>query len=86
MTICILISFQIGLLVQSVLTALQPVVFGISVLLIHARIGLGWARDSYLTAGPTPTGISLNITTTTRQDPGEYDSDRGKWSRGSTVV
>ncbi|KAJ6524043.1 hypothetical protein B0H19DRAFT_1276731 [Mycena capillaripes] len=48
MTIGVLVSFQVGLLVQALLIALQPVIFGISVLLIHLRVGLGWTNDSNL--------------------------------------
>ncbi|KAJ7642923.1 hypothetical protein B0H17DRAFT_1148641 [Mycena rosella] len=71
-----LISFQIGLLAQSVLQALSPVVFGISVVLIHARVGLGWAKESY--TGTTPTGITLNISTVTSRWE-EPDLERGKY-------
>ncbi|KAJ6535737.1 hypothetical protein B0H19DRAFT_1383171 [Mycena capillaripes] len=78
MTIGILVSFQIGLLVQSVLTALQPVVFGISVLLIHLRVGLGWTTDSNL-GGFSPTEITLNLSRSSmRRGTREYDAELGK--------
>jgi hypothetical protein len=76
MTISILVSFQIGLLVQSLLTAIQPVVFGISVLLIHIRVGLGWATD--VNSGSTPTEISINLTTLVQRSGQEYDVEQGK--------
>ncbi|KAJ6557015.1 hypothetical protein DFH09DRAFT_1164196 [Mycena vulgaris] len=75
MTICILISFQIGLLAQAVLTALQPVIFGISVVLIHARVGLGWAQEAYIASSPS--GITLNVSTVTWRE-GDYDLEQGK--------
>ncbi|KAJ6480575.1 hypothetical protein C8R47DRAFT_1285040 [Mycena vitilis] len=79
MTIGILVTFQAGSLVQSVLTALQPVVFGISVLSIHVRVGLGWAAtvDS---SDSTPTGITLNLASTHRGSryQSEYDLEQGK--------
>ncbi|KAJ7475060.1 hypothetical protein FB451DRAFT_1558225 [Mycena latifolia] len=61
MTVCILVSFRIGLLVQMVLTALQPVVFGISVVLIHARIGLGWAEEAGGRFGAGKSGCLLDV-------------------------
>ncbi|KAJ6595252.1 hypothetical protein DFH09DRAFT_160273 [Mycena vulgaris] len=73
MTICILISFQIGLSAQMVLTALQPVIFGISVVLVHARVGLGWAQKSRIASSPA--GITLNVSTVTWR---EGDLERGK--------
>ncbi|KAJ7474167.1 hypothetical protein FB451DRAFT_1466726 [Mycena latifolia] len=80
MTVCTLISFQIGLLVQSVFTALQPVVFGISVVLIHARVGLGWAKESYI-GGSMPTQITLN-TVTSQGSRGQEESDLERGKRG----
>ncbi|KAJ7694534.1 hypothetical protein B0H17DRAFT_1199064 [Mycena rosella] len=75
MTVGILVSFQIGLLVQSVLTALSPVVFGISVVLIHARVGLGWAKDNYIEPTPTPIALSVSLATSRSE---ERDLERGK--------
>ncbi|KAJ7657190.1 hypothetical protein DFH06DRAFT_1409332 [Mycena polygramma] len=79
MTIGILVSFQAGSLVQAVLTALQPVVFGISVLLIHVRVGLGWA-GTVDSSDSTPTGITLNLVSTHRGSryQSEYDLEQGK--------
>lgn len=45
-TIALLISFQFGFVGQSVWEGITPVIFGISTVLIHVRIGLGWAHDS----------------------------------------
>ncbi|KAJ7164475.1 hypothetical protein C8R46DRAFT_1278846 [Mycena filopes] len=75
MNICVLVSFQIGTLVQSVFTALQPVVFGISVLMIYARVGLGWATGP----GSTPTTISLNMSAVQSRGSCRYDAERGKF-------
>jgi hypothetical protein len=75
MNIAILIAFQAGLLAQTVLISLQPVIFGLSVLLIHARVGLGWAKDSY--AASSPTSITLDVGTVPYRQ-GKYDLERGK--------
>ncbi|KAJ7146867.1 hypothetical protein C8R44DRAFT_864586 [Mycena epipterygia] len=86
MSVCILVSFQIGLLVQSVFTALQPVVFGLSVLLIHARVGLGWAQESYRansTSLPTAISLNINVTRTTRADGTVVESMIGSRGNGS---
>ncbi|KAJ7616644.1 hypothetical protein FB45DRAFT_1105948 [Roridomyces roridus] len=87
-TICILVSFQIGLLIQDVFTALQPVVFGISLLLIHARVGLGWAKES-LSSEATGLTVNLNTTTMRTQRPEELEDDvferRKQWARESAV-
>ncbi|KAJ7330920.1 hypothetical protein DFH08DRAFT_1021991 [Mycena albidolilacea] len=78
MTVGVLVSFQIGLLVQAVLIPLQPVVFGISVLLIHLRAGLGWASDSGL-AGSGWTENSLDLSRDSmRRGTCEYDLELGK--------
>ncbi|KAF7349842.1 hypothetical protein MVEN_01284700 [Mycena venus] len=78
MTIGILVSFQIGLLAQAVLTALQPVVFGISVLLIHLRVGLGWTAESANALRSTPTEMTLRLSTSMQRRESEYDVERGK--------
>ncbi|KAF8140680.1 hypothetical protein K438DRAFT_1785513 [Mycena galopus ATCC 62051] len=78
MTIGILVSFQIGLLLQAVLIPLQPVISGISVLLIHLRVGLGWTNDSNLT-GSASTENSLNLSRVSmRRGTREYDLELGK--------
>ncbi|KAJ6536417.1 hypothetical protein DFH09DRAFT_1283817 [Mycena vulgaris] len=77
MIVCILITSQFDLLAQLVLrlTALQPVIFGISVVLIYARVGLGWAQEPYI-ASP-PSGITLSVSRVTRRE-GDHDLERGK--------
>ncbi|KAJ7848472.1 hypothetical protein B0H14DRAFT_2767800 [Mycena olivaceomarginata] len=45
MTILNLIAFHYNPALSSALTALQPLVFGISVCLIHVRVGLGWTTE-----------------------------------------
>ncbi|KAJ7252920.1 hypothetical protein C8J57DRAFT_1237744 [Mycena rebaudengoi] len=78
MTVGILVAFQIGLLVQAVLIALTPVIFGISVLLIHLRVGLGWTNDSNL-AGSGLTENSLKLSRVSmRRGTREYDLELGK--------
>ncbi|KAJ7102881.1 hypothetical protein C8R44DRAFT_808694 [Mycena epipterygia] len=56
-TIAILISFQIGFVGQLVWDGIAPVIFGISTVLIHVRIGLGWAHDADGQANSNPTRI-----------------------------
>lgn len=46
MTILILVSFQLGLSSQMVFSGVGAVVYGISTMLIHARVRLGWAYNS----------------------------------------
>lgn len=78
MTVGILVSFQIGFLVQAVFIALAPVVTGISVLLIHLRVGLGWTDDSNL-AGSGSTENSLNLSgVSMRRGTREFDLELGK--------
>ncbi|KAJ7102886.1 hypothetical protein C8R44DRAFT_808706 [Mycena epipterygia] len=56
-TIAILISFQFGFVGQLVWEGIAPVIFGISTILIHVRIGLGWAHDADGQANSNPTRI-----------------------------
>ncbi|KAJ7722369.1 hypothetical protein B0H16DRAFT_918591 [Mycena metata] len=74
MNILVLVSFEIGSIVQSVFMALQPVVFGISVLLIHVRVGMGWATGP----GSNRTTIALNTSSLGRQIDLESDAEGGK--------
>ncbi|KAJ6483078.1 hypothetical protein DFH09DRAFT_1292059 [Mycena vulgaris] len=83
MTVGILVSFQIGLLVQAVFIGLAPVIFGISVLLVHLRVGLGWTNDSNL-AGSGSTENSLNLSRVSmRRGTREYDLELGKVTSSS---
>ncbi|KAJ6489986.1 hypothetical protein C8R45DRAFT_929275 [Mycena sanguinolenta] len=78
MTVGVLVTFQTGLLVQAALIALQPVVFGISVLLIHLRVSLGWTDDSNL-AGSGSMENSVNLTRISmRRGTRESDLELGK--------
>ncbi|KAJ6484065.1 hypothetical protein C8R45DRAFT_1099226 [Mycena sanguinolenta] len=77
MTTAILVSFQIGLLAQAILEALQPVVFGISVLLIHLRVGLGWTTEGTNRVAPIGTDMTLTLSTI-RGGEQESDIERGK--------
>jgi hypothetical protein len=83
MTVGVLVSFRTDLLVQAVLIALQPVIFGISVLLIHLRAGLGWTNDSNL-AGSELTENSLNLSKVSmRRGTREDDLELGKVTSSS---
>jgi hypothetical protein len=74
MTISNLIAFHCNPVLSSALTALQPLVFGISICLIYVRVGLGWTTERN-----QPQEITLNIVkqeapTLTK----EYDLERGR--------
>ncbi|KAJ7143954.1 hypothetical protein C8R44DRAFT_864959 [Mycena epipterygia] len=43
-TIAILVSFHLGSIGQYIILIIAPAVFGISTVLIHVRIGLGWVH------------------------------------------
>ncbi|KAJ7091070.1 hypothetical protein C8R44DRAFT_891757 [Mycena epipterygia] len=58
-TISIVVSFQLGSTDQYIVLAIAPAVFGISTVLIHVRIGLGWAHDCSGHTGTNPTRISF---------------------------
>ncbi|KAJ6552038.1 hypothetical protein DFH09DRAFT_1167758, partial [Mycena vulgaris] len=58
-SIGILVTFQVGFVGQTVLAGIAPAVFGISTVLIHARIGLGWAHDPDRQIGSNPTRINF---------------------------
>jgi len=44
-TIAALVTYHVGFVGQVVFSGISPVVIGISTILIHARIGLGWAHE-----------------------------------------
>ncbi|KAJ7742740.1 hypothetical protein DFH07DRAFT_39849 [Mycena maculata] len=60
-SIALLAGFQIGFIAQQlVVQHLAPAIFGISTVLIHARIGLGWAYEP--SGQSTSVDISARIT------------------------
>ncbi|KAJ7666581.1 hypothetical protein DFH06DRAFT_1383778 [Mycena polygramma] len=46
-TVTLLVAFESGFMAAAVLTGIGPAVFGISTVLIHVRVGLGWATQKY---------------------------------------
>ncbi|KAF7328721.1 hypothetical protein MVEN_02500700 [Mycena venus] len=46
-TVLLLICFDSGLSAATILTGIGPAIFGISTVLIHARVGLGWAKQAH---------------------------------------
>ncbi|KAJ7494947.1 hypothetical protein FB451DRAFT_1212929 [Mycena latifolia] len=74
MTISNLIAFHYNPILSSALTALQPLVFGISVCLIHLRVGLGWTTERN-----QPQKITLNMAKQEAPTPTkEYDLEGGR--------
>ncbi|KAJ7471979.1 hypothetical protein FB451DRAFT_1399278 [Mycena latifolia] len=58
-TIGVLVTFQVGFIGEIVLSGVASAIFGISTVLIHARIGLGWAHDADRQIGSNPTRINF---------------------------
>ncbi|KAJ7218559.1 hypothetical protein GGX14DRAFT_695720 [Mycena pura] len=75
-TIGTLVTYHTGFIGQFVFADISPVVIGISTMLIHARIGLGWAHGSDTGgAASNPTRISF---ATPPEGALELDDRRGK--------
>ncbi|KAJ7787115.1 hypothetical protein B0H14DRAFT_2629728 [Mycena olivaceomarginata] len=55
-TALLLIFFESGLNAAAVLTGIGPAMFGISTVLIHARVGLGWAKRAHDSAAGRSAG------------------------------
>ncbi|KAJ7207844.1 hypothetical protein GGX14DRAFT_454555 [Mycena pura] len=76
MTIGALVTHKVGFVGQVVFSGNGPVVLGISTILIHARIGLGWAH------GSDADGAASNLTrisfAATPEEAQELDDRRGK--------
>ncbi|KAJ7471983.1 hypothetical protein FB451DRAFT_1399281 [Mycena latifolia] len=60
-TIGILVTFHFELVGQVIWAGAAPAIFGISTVLIHARIGLGWAHEADRQIGSNPTRINFAI-------------------------
>ncbi|KAJ7471980.1 hypothetical protein FB451DRAFT_312116 [Mycena latifolia] len=63
-TMGILVTFHVGFVGQVVWEGAAPAIFGISTVLIHARIGLGWAHEADRQIGSNPTRINFAINDT----------------------
>ncbi|KAJ7030411.1 hypothetical protein C8F04DRAFT_1113532 [Mycena alexandri] len=72
MTISNLIAFHYNPPLSAALTALQPLVFGISICLIHVRVGLGWTTERN-----QPQGITLNMVEQEAPTPTKEDDLEG---------
>ncbi|KAJ7853668.1 hypothetical protein B0H14DRAFT_3653635 [Mycena olivaceomarginata] len=55
-TALLLVFFESGLNAATVLTGIGPAMFGISTVLIHARVGLGWAKRAHDSASGRSAG------------------------------
>ncbi|KAJ7688970.1 hypothetical protein B0H17DRAFT_645943 [Mycena rosella] len=58
-TIGALVTFQVGFIGVIAWSGISPAVLGISTVLIHARIGLGWAHEPDYHIGSNPTRINF---------------------------
>jgi hypothetical protein len=56
-TVALLVTFQIGFVGQVIWAGIAPAMLGISTMLIHARIGLGWAHEAERNVGSNSTRI-----------------------------
>ncbi|KAJ7060953.1 hypothetical protein C8F01DRAFT_1141386 [Mycena amicta] len=59
-TIGMLVTYPMGTL-SSICRQIMPVIFGVSTVLIYARIGLGWAHGTSNIAGSLPTRINFSL-------------------------
>ncbi|KAJ6552037.1 hypothetical protein DFH09DRAFT_600908 [Mycena vulgaris] len=60
-SIGILVTFHVGFIGQVVCSGNAAAIFGISTVLIHARIGLGWAHQPDRQNGSNPTRINFAV-------------------------
>ncbi|KAJ7461786.1 hypothetical protein B0H11DRAFT_115194 [Mycena galericulata] len=60
-SLALLVTFQLGSYSQALWQQISPAIFGISTVLIHARVGLGWAYAGQHDAGGTPSRISFAL-------------------------
>ncbi|KAJ6621850.1 hypothetical protein B0H10DRAFT_1945108 [Mycena sp. CBHHK59/15] len=60
-TIGVLVTSQVGFVGQVVWMGIAPAILGISTVLIHARIGLGWAHESDRQTKSNPTRINFAV-------------------------
>ncbi|KAJ6542344.1 hypothetical protein DFH09DRAFT_1089163 [Mycena vulgaris] len=59
-----------------VLKGIQAVVVGLSSVLIHTRIGLGWTRDNPLSTTSNPTAVSFTVNVARSRDVEETELGR----------
>ncbi|KAJ7346147.1 hypothetical protein DFH08DRAFT_961607 [Mycena albidolilacea] len=78
LTVGALVLFQVGLVQQAILEALSPVVYGISVFLIHLRVGLGWTMESTNAPVSMSTEMSISLNPSMRRGGQQSDVERGK--------
>ncbi|KAF7290693.1 hypothetical protein MIND_01309600 [Mycena indigotica] len=60
-TITLLVTYQIGIVVQVIFNGIVPVIAGISTVLIYARVGLGWAYGGSEVMDPGQRSTELRI-------------------------
>ncbi|KAJ6510742.1 hypothetical protein C8R45DRAFT_395489 [Mycena sanguinolenta] len=51
-TFALLLAFESGVEGAALMQAIGPVMFGLSTVLIHARVGLGWAKQAHGSTSP----------------------------------
>ncbi|KAJ6542341.1 hypothetical protein DFH09DRAFT_1368122 [Mycena vulgaris] len=74
MNLALFVAFQIPELAPNVvLKQTQAVVLGLSSVLIHTRIGLGWTRDNPSTTASNPTAVSFTVNVARSRDVEETE-------------
>ncbi|KAJ6600418.1 hypothetical protein DFH09DRAFT_1271261 [Mycena vulgaris] len=63
-----------------VLKGIQAVVLGLSSVLIHTRIGLGWTRDNPSTTASNPTAVSFTANVARSRDVEETELEADGWT------
>ncbi|KAJ7432548.1 hypothetical protein B0H11DRAFT_796627 [Mycena galericulata] len=62
-SLALLVTFESGNNTDVLWLPISPAIFGISTVLIHARVGLGWAYAGQHDAGGTPSRITFALNT-----------------------
>ncbi|KAJ6544166.1 hypothetical protein B0H19DRAFT_1267467 [Mycena capillaripes] len=77
MNLALLLAFHIGGAVEPnfILKGMQAVVLGMSSVLIHARIGLGWTQEnpSISTAKIVPSSVCITLSVARNRDPEQIE-------------
>ncbi|KAJ7079680.1 hypothetical protein C8R44DRAFT_824644, partial [Mycena epipterygia] len=73
MNIALLLSFLLAIVLSFIFKGTQAVVLGLSTVLIHARIGLGWTQDTSLATATNPTAVSFTVNVARSRDAEETE-------------
>ncbi|KAJ7079676.1 hypothetical protein C8R44DRAFT_824641 [Mycena epipterygia] len=73
MNIALLLSFLLAIVLSFIFKGTQAVVLGLSTVLIHARIGLGWTQDTSSTTATNLTAVSFTVNVARSRDAEETE-------------